>query len=89
MLPDDLSRLVNARFLKGDPSETTSSRLWRKRWHWHWGFLRLWVDWLAMTEHGEAWGHCRRAYNEHRRRQAEERARVFPDSLRRFLDEGV
>jgi hypothetical protein len=76
MLSDDASRELHA-MLGGDPSETMSSALWRRRWHWRWGFVRLWVDWIAVSEHGEPWGHCRAAHETHMGRILEtpERAR--------------
>jgi hypothetical protein len=64
MLPDDASRALHA-MIWGDASETMSSALWRRRWHWRWGLVRLWVDWVAVTQHGEPWGHCKAAYEAH------------------------
>jgi hypothetical protein len=64
MLSDDASRELH-RMIWGADDETVSSALWRMRHHWRWGWVRLWVDYIAWSEHGEPWGHCRRAYDEH------------------------
>jgi hypothetical protein len=67
MLSEDASRELHG-MIWGSRDETMSSALWRRRRHWRWGLVRLWVDWLAVAEHSEPWGHCQRAYETHRQR---------------------
>jgi hypothetical protein len=77
MLSDDASRELRRMVWGGDGHETMSAALWRLRWNPRWGLVRLWTDWIAWSEHGEEWGHCRRAYEEHMMRVLDttERAR--------------
>lgn len=89
MTDDDLSRAVNAVWLAGDPEESVCSRLYRRRWRKPWLWPAIWyIDRAAVRYHGEAPGHCRRAYEAHRERVVAARLRgAGPDDVVRWMGE--